>query len=317
MDASMLALDAPGSVEAAAVSLRWPDGQVICPLCGETRVTQQSSGARRCWRCKRCRRRFTVTTGTKLHASKLALSDWWAAAHAEDDGTAGMVALLGVSRATAGRVSRILRGSGMPPGVRRFSALLESGDASPSVGEPWAQWSEAQRRVFSAVRSHHLKGAGTNEIAHTASVSVGHVRRCLRRLTEGGFVRRVPTVAEWGYSVIQIRVWRLDFTEQTLAALMAIPYEPLPLRAEPPPTQVPPEFWSVFWSGTSADKLRLPEDGLLVAETMLSSRNQWARLWALQNAPLEALVDLRNMRGYTTGTVAIEIDLAIEQRSRA
>ncbi len=307
----------PDDIYALAASLRWPEGEVRCPHCGESRVSQPSADPLR-WRCRQCQRRFTVTTGTRLHASKLALTDWWNAAHSDDDSTAGVMGLLSTSRVTARRVSRILRASAMPPGERRFAALLVSSDSSQGVAqqEPWMNWTEAQRRVFTAVRSHHLKGAGTNEIAHTANVSIRHTRRCLRRLAAGGFVKHNETLTTWGYDCIPIRVWQLDLTEQTISAMIQLPYQALPPLSELP-TRVPPEFWSVFWSGFSAGELRLPEDGLLVAETMLSVRNPWARLWALHYAPLEALRELRTMRGYTSGDVAQEIDLAVERRSRA
>ncbi len=314
MDAAVQ-VAAPNDVEELAVCLRWPDGVVICPHCGESRVSQQPAGNRRCWRCKQCRRRFTVTSGTRLHASKLSLADWWTASHLEDDGTAAVMRLLGTSQATAGRVSRLLRATGTPAGKRRFAALLSDGEAPPTE-QPWNEWSEAQRRVFAAVRSHHLKGGLTAQIANTANVSPSHTRRCLRALASSDFVNCDEQVSTWGYDCISFKIWQLSFTPQTTAAMMHLPYQPLlPLQA--PPTRVPPEFWWVFWSGFCASRLRLPEDGLLVAETMLSVPDQWARLWALQYAPLDALRELRTMRGYTTGEVAQDLELAIEQRSHA
>ncbi len=305
----------PVDIEALSISLRWPNTKVSCPHCGESRVSQQSAGARRCWRCKQCRRSFTVTTGTKLHASKLTLNDWWNAAHTEDDSAARMVALLGTSRVTARRVSRIVRSCGLPVGERRFAALLQKSDPYQETTKPWLQWSEAQRRVFTAVRSY-IGGAALWAISEAADVSEGHARRCLDRLKTEGFVKHTQKKNLWGYGFVQVKVWELELNEQTIHAMMHLPYKPLPPPQEVP-TAVPPVFWSVFWSGSSADTLRLPEDGTQIAEAMLSVRDPLARIWALNHVPVSALEELRSMRGYDTGEIAATLDAAISRRSRA
>ena len=202
----------------------------------------------------------------------------------------------------------------MPAGKRRFAALLN--DKAAPAEHPWNKWSPAQQRVFNAVRSHHHEVAGIDEIAATANVSVAHTRRCLKALSTTGFVKLAEKQTSWGYDISVFRVWQLDFTEQTLAAMMAFPYEPL-TPSDEPPTVVPPQFWSAFWSGSSADELRLPEDGVQIAESMLSSGSLDAYQWALQSVPVEALQEVRSMRGYTSGEVAIDIDRAIQQRNHA
>jgi transposase-like protein len=71
-------------------SLRWPDGPV-CPHCGsidkhyfltpkgdgKTRATRTGSRSeRRVWKCRACRKQFSVTTGTVFHGSKVPLQTW-------------------------------------------------------------------------------------------------------------------------------------------------------------------------------------------------------------------------------------------------
>lgn len=71
-------------------SLRWPDGP-ICPHCGSvekhyfltpksgTGARKTRTGAltqRRVWKCKTCRKQFSVTTGTVFHGSKVPLHTW-------------------------------------------------------------------------------------------------------------------------------------------------------------------------------------------------------------------------------------------------
>jgi len=76
--------DAYGYME----SLRWPDGP-ICPHCGNkrayflkpangrSRATRTGSlSERRVWKCAKCRRQFSVTTGTIFHGSKVSLRVW-------------------------------------------------------------------------------------------------------------------------------------------------------------------------------------------------------------------------------------------------
>jgi transposase-like protein len=69
--------------------LRW-DGQPVCPLCGsagphyflkpangvsrKTRTGHLSQ--RRVWKCKDCRRQFSVLTGTVFHGSKIPVRTW-------------------------------------------------------------------------------------------------------------------------------------------------------------------------------------------------------------------------------------------------
>jgi transposase-like protein len=72
-------------------SLRWPDGEVVCPHCGVlstghyyltpadgmTRLTTRGSlSQRRVWKCSDCRKQFSVTTGTVFHGSKVSLRTW-------------------------------------------------------------------------------------------------------------------------------------------------------------------------------------------------------------------------------------------------
>jgi len=78
---------------------------------------------------------------------------------------------------------------------------------------------------------------------------------------------------------------------------------------------VPPEFWSLFWSGECASRLTLPEDAVHVADTFVGGPDETARIWALRYLPLDALRELRTMRGYDTEPLASRLDSAISERS--
>src|SRR5271165_4873956 len=87
---TQLAKDIPDDHAAALYleRLRWPSGPV-CPHCGsiashyylkpkdgprKTRTGAETQ--RRVWKCKSCRKQFSVTTGTIFHGSKVSLRIW-------------------------------------------------------------------------------------------------------------------------------------------------------------------------------------------------------------------------------------------------
>ena len=56
-------------------SRRWPHGPV-CPRCSSTVVSAIASGKPMPWRCRSCRRHFSVRTGTVMEESKIPLRKW-------------------------------------------------------------------------------------------------------------------------------------------------------------------------------------------------------------------------------------------------
>jgi len=64
----------------AAISLRWPGGQVTCPTCGSPDV--HFIATRRIWRCKgrpHTKKQFSVKVGTIMEDSPIALDKWMVA----------------------------------------------------------------------------------------------------------------------------------------------------------------------------------------------------------------------------------------------
>ena len=66
--------------EAAFIGVRWPDGKPVCPNCQCPIVwdCRKANGAPR-WRCKACRKSFSITSGTIFAHHKLNLRDYLAA----------------------------------------------------------------------------------------------------------------------------------------------------------------------------------------------------------------------------------------------
>jgi transposase-like protein len=55
-------------------SLRWLDGVVTCPHCEAQKVGFLKN--RRIWKCKICKKQFSVKTGTIFEESRIALDKW-------------------------------------------------------------------------------------------------------------------------------------------------------------------------------------------------------------------------------------------------
>ena len=64
-------------------SVRWPNGQIVCPHCGSVsekhyRLTKDGK-FEGLYKCKDCRERFTVTVGTMFENSHVPLRKWFLA----------------------------------------------------------------------------------------------------------------------------------------------------------------------------------------------------------------------------------------------
>ncbi len=58
----------------AMVAMRWPDGNPVCPHCGETRQHWLAKQMR--WKCYGCRKQFSVKVGTVMEDSPIPLDKW-------------------------------------------------------------------------------------------------------------------------------------------------------------------------------------------------------------------------------------------------
>ena len=67
--------DTEEKAEAWFVEQRWPDG-VTCPSCRSHEVSPRPSRKPQPFRCRACRKDFSVKTGTVLHSSNIPLSKW-------------------------------------------------------------------------------------------------------------------------------------------------------------------------------------------------------------------------------------------------
>ena len=91
--------------------LRWPDG-VNCPRCGSDSISEISS--RDQFDCNKCRYRFSATSGTIFHRSKMPLSKWFVVTYLMVESKKGMSAnqikrTIGVAYKTAWFMSHRIR----------------------------------------------------------------------------------------------------------------------------------------------------------------------------------------------------------------
>ena len=101
------------TAEAWFVEQRWPDG-VHCVFCGSENVAERASRKPQPYRCRSCRRNFSVKTGSLMHASKLGCRVWVLAIYLMSTSVKGVSNLklhrdLGVTQKTAWYLAHRIR----------------------------------------------------------------------------------------------------------------------------------------------------------------------------------------------------------------
>lgn len=101
------------AVERMFIRLRWPDG-MCCPRCGSIDVVPRPNRRPLPFRCRDCRRDFSVKTGTVMHGSNLPLGTWAMAAYLLNTSLKGVSSMklardLGVTQRTAWHLAHRIR----------------------------------------------------------------------------------------------------------------------------------------------------------------------------------------------------------------
>ncbi len=100
--------------EAWFIEQRWPNG-VACPHCGDTNVATVKNRKPQPYRCRGCRKHFSVKTKTLLHSSNLPLSQWAIAFYLYSTNLKGVSSMklhrdLGISQSSAWYMAHRIRG---------------------------------------------------------------------------------------------------------------------------------------------------------------------------------------------------------------
>ena len=113
MDAVKM-FDTEEKAEAWFVAKRWPDG-VACVFCGSVNIATITSRKPQPFRCRDCRKHFSVKTGTLMHSAKIPLSKWAIAFYLYATNLKGVSSMklhrdLGIRQASAWYMAHRIRG---------------------------------------------------------------------------------------------------------------------------------------------------------------------------------------------------------------
>ncbi|HUY68243.1 MAG TPA: IS1595 family transposase [Alphaproteobacteria bacterium] len=162
-------------------ALRWPNGP-SCPHCeAVNNATELKGGSTRAgvWKCKACRKPFSVTVGTVFERSHIPLSKWLLATHLLSASKKGMSAhqlhrMLDVTYKTAWfmahRIREAMKDEGLPPlGGEGKTLEMDETYFGRKAGEKGSK--RANRRAVVSlverggdVRSFHVKHANSETV---------------------------------------------------------------------------------------------------------------------------------------------------------
>lgn len=314
------------------VGARWR-GVPTCPSCGSKSSAQVSGADRswRRWRCGGCRKRYSVTTGTAIHATKLGPSDWVAVVDLKRTDPTAIAEQIGVSQVTARRIFGLIQPvANLPSGAKLRHLLADRRDAAPrqdqwlidplpaplrSQHNPLAELSAGGKATLNALRARPF-GATAAKLAALSGLSYSQTSRVLVQLERLGWAERTVKSVQHGYKLKPVGLWNLTWTDSCMRAL-AFLRDRLTRPAAETGDRVPPRFWRNFWSGAPGDELRISLHGLHIAETLIGGRDPSARAWALGALPASVLQECRTLRGFDTGIAAGLLDAEISRRATA
>ena len=109
-------------------SIRWKDGR-FCPLCGSTETVHRKNEKPLPYRCKTCRKDFSVKTGTIMHRSKLDLQKWAIGIYMMSTSLKGVSSMklhrdLGITHQAAWKMAHKIR-SGWDRGKSKLEGTVE------------------------------------------------------------------------------------------------------------------------------------------------------------------------------------------------
>ena len=101
------------AAEAWFVKARWPEG-IRCPFCDSDRVQEGTAHKTMPYRCRGCRKRFSVKTGTVMQSSKLGYQIWALAGYIMTTNLKGAASMklhrdLGITQKTAWHLAHRIR----------------------------------------------------------------------------------------------------------------------------------------------------------------------------------------------------------------
>ncbi len=173
------------------IEMRWPDG-IACHHCGSLNVTRKTGSKTMPFRCRDCRKRFSVRTGTVMQSSKLGYQTWLVAIYLLTTNLKGVSSMklhrdVGISQKSAWhlahRIREMWRRDGDPSAEWPFFGPVEADEAF--FGGKVGKMSAKRRKLFAGqgpiankiavagVRDRHTKqvravviGTVTSDVLH-------------------------------------------------------------------------------------------------------------------------------------------------------
>lgn len=145
----------PDAATEFVAGLRWPDGPV-CPRCGGREHSYLRT--RRLWKCKTCKKQFSVKVGTIFEGSPIGLDKWlaaiWMLANSKDAVSSYEIHnAIGVTQKTAWSMVRRIRLAMQTGTFEGISGKVEI-DGGFSLGKARnTRAGKLEEKVKSAVRS--------------------------------------------------------------------------------------------------------------------------------------------------------------------
>ena len=102
------------SAEKWFTEIRWPGGDIHCPHCGSVNIQNGTKHKTMPYRCRDCRKWFSVKTGTVMQSSKLGLQVWAVASYLLTTGLKGQASMklhrdLGITQKSAWHLAHRIR----------------------------------------------------------------------------------------------------------------------------------------------------------------------------------------------------------------
>lgn len=115
-------------------AMRWPDGEIACMGCGEIGNTLWLANQKR-WKCRSCKKQFSVKVGTIFHDSPLGLDKWmvamWMLANCRNGVSSCEIArTLGITQKSAWHMMHRIRKAMTDKGTNKLG-----GDAPVEIDE--------------------------------------------------------------------------------------------------------------------------------------------------------------------------------------